>query len=81
MALAGVYKAFLKSLTMSSSMRKFLAVFGILTSFWLKYFDYYSIDTPASLDAASGLFFMGRKSNKVLSDRELIVLFKGASSQ
>ncbi len=81
MALAGVYQAFLKSLTRSNSVRKVLAVFGRITSFWLKYFDYYSIDTPGSLDAASGLFFMGRKSNTVLSDRDLLALFKGASSQ
>lgn len=81
MALAGVYQAFLKSLTRSNSVRKVLAVFGRITSFWLKYFDYYSIDTPASLDAASGLFFMGRKGNSVLSDRDLLTLFKGASSQ
>src|SRR5680860_939713 len=80
MALAGVYQAFLKSLTRRNTVRKVLAVFGRITSFWLKYFDYYSIDTPASLDAASGLFFMGRKSNTVLSDRDLLDLYKGASS-
>jgi SAM-dependent methyltransferase len=80
MALAGVYQAFLKSLTRSKSVRKALTAFGRITSFWLKYFDYFSIDTPASLDAASGLFFTGRKGDTVLSDRELLELYKGASS-
>jgi uncharacterized protein YbaR (Trm112 family) len=80
MALAGIYLAFLKSLTRSNSVRKVLVVFGRITSFWLKFFDYYTIDTPASLDAASGLFFMGRKSSSVLSDRDLIRLYRGASS-
>lgn len=80
MALAGVYQAFLKSLTRSHSVRKVLAVFGRITSFWLKYFDYYSIDMPASLDAASGLFFMGRKSDTILSDGDLLKSYKGASS-
>jgi uncharacterized protein YbaR (Trm112 family)/SAM-dependent methyltransferase len=79
MALAGIYQAFLKSMVRSNSLRKMLAVFGRITSFWLKYLDYYLIDTPASLDAASGLFFIGRKSSKILSDRELLTLFKGAS--
>jgi len=80
MALAGVYQAFLKSLTRSRAARNLLSVLGPITSFWLKYFDYYSINTPASLDAASGLFFMGRKSSLVLSDRDLLNSYKGASS-
>jgi SAM-dependent methyltransferase len=80
MALADMYQAFLKSLTRSRRVRYALVAFGRLTSFWLKYFDYFSIDTPASLDAASGLFFMGRKSNKIITDRELITLFRGAST-
>ncbi|MFH1718657.1 MAG: methyltransferase domain-containing protein [Planctomycetota bacterium] len=80
MALAGAYQAFLKSLTRSKAARKVLAAFGRITSFWLKYFDYWSIDTPATLDAASGLFFMGRKSNHVLSDEDLLALYRGASS-
>lgn len=81
MALAGMYQAFLKSLTRSKPVRNILAVAGRLTSFWLKYFDYFSINTPASLDAASGLYFLGRKSEKTLSDRELLLLFRGASSR
>jgi len=80
MALAGVYQAFLKSLTRSRAARNLLSVLGPITSFWLKYFDYYSINTPASLDAASGLFFMGRKSSLVLSDRDLLNSYKGASA-
>ncbi len=80
MALAGAYQAFLKSLTRSKSARNVLAAFGRITSFWLKYFDYWSIDTPASLDGASGLFFMGRKSSSVLSDGDLLGSYRGASS-
>lgn len=79
MALAGMYEGFLKSLTRSRRMRYVLVVFARLTSFWLRYVDYYSIDTPATLDAASGLFFMGRKNNTSLSDSDLLKLYKGAS--
>lgn len=81
MALAAMYVNFLKSLTRSRVMRVALITLGRLTSFWLKYFDYMTIDTPASLDAASGLFFMGRKTDTVLSDRELLALFRGASGR
>lgn len=80
MALAGAYQAFLKSLTRSNAARKVLAAFGRITSFWLKYFDYWSIDTPATLDGASGLFFLGRKSNGVFSDGDLLESYRGASS-
>lgn len=55
----------------------FLRAFVRFTAFWLKYFDYYLIDKPNTFDAAPCYFFMGRKSNKVLSDRELIELYRG----
>jgi SAM-dependent methyltransferase/uncharacterized protein YbaR (Trm112 family) len=77
MALAWSYVYFLRSLTTSNSIAKFLTAFAFFTSFWLKYFDYYSIDTPGSYDAASGFYFLGKKSDRCLSDRELIANFKG----
>jgi hypothetical protein len=45
--------------------------------FWLKYFDYYLINKPGTLDGASGYYFMGRRSDQILADRELIKLYKG----
>ncbi len=77
MALAWSYSYFLRSFTSKRIMVKLLSVFASFTSFFLKYFDYYLIDKPGSYDAASGLFFMGRKSTTVLSDAELIKQFKG----
>lgn len=50
---------------------------GHLTSFYLKYLDYYLINKVGSLDAASGLYFLGRKNDKVLTDKELIKCYKG----
>jgi len=46
----------------------------------LKYFDYYLINKTAAIDAASGCYFMGLKEEMVLSDRELINYYKGASN-
>jgi hypothetical protein len=42
--------------------------------------DYYLnlINKPGTLDAASGYYFMGRKVEQVLSDLDLIKLYKGA---
>jgi SAM-dependent methyltransferase len=78
MALAWSYKYFLMSFATSRISRLFFHVFASLTSFYLKYFDYYLIDKPGALDAASAYYFMGRKSQRVLSDQDLIKLYKGA---
>jgi hypothetical protein len=50
----------------------------MLMLFWLKYIDYYLINKPGAFDASSGYYFMGRKANDVLSDKDLIKLYKGA---
>jgi SAM-dependent methyltransferase len=78
MALAWSYQYFLLSFVKSKAAGSFMKFFARLSTFWLKYFDYYLIDKPGTLDAASGYYFMGTKSNRVLSDRELIKLYKGA---
>lgn len=78
MALAWAYQYFLLSFTTSGGLRRLLRVFASFTAFWLKYFDGYLIDKPGALDAASGYYFIGRKSEQVLSDRELLNLYRGA---
>ena len=78
MALAWAYKYFLLSFVSSSHARRFFSFFAHITSFYLKYFDYYLIDKPGTYDAASGFYFIGRKSHLILSDRELIQLYRGA---
>ena len=77
MALAWSYSYFLRSFASSRIMTRLLTIFASMTSFFFKYFDYYLIDKAGAYDAASGLFFMGTKSTKALSDRELIKQFKG----
>jgi hypothetical protein len=77
MALSWSYTWFLRSFATSAVMIYFLTFFGYITSFFLKYFDYFLIDKPGSYDAASQFFFMGKKSNNVLSDKELIKQFRG----
>ncbi len=78
MALAWAYQYFLLSFTASGGLRTLLRVFASFTAFWLKYFDSYLIDKPGALDAASGYYFIGRKSEQLLSDRELLNLYRGA---
>jgi len=72
MALAWAYERFLMSLAKSATLRRMASIFARTTTFWLKYFDYLTINNPASLESASGYYFLGRKSEHDLGDREII---------
>jgi SAM-dependent methyltransferase/uncharacterized protein YbaR (Trm112 family) len=61
MALAWAYEYFLISLSNSSTIQMIMRLFARITAFWLKYFDYFTINNPRTLDGASGYFFLGRK--------------------
>lgn len=76
-ALAWSYKYFLLSFTNKKMVRELLLIFAAYTSFFLKYFDYFTINSKATLDAASGYYFMGTKSDEVLSDREMVKQYQG----
>ena len=77
MSLAWAYSHFIFSFFSSKKMRKLLIPFTNLTSFFWKYFDYYLIDKPGTLDAASGYYFLGRKSELPISDEALLKQYKG----
>jgi SAM-dependent methyltransferase/uncharacterized protein YbaR (Trm112 family) len=79
-ALAWAYQYFLLSFSASKVLRGLLRAFSRLTSFYLKYLDYYLINKRAAIDASSGFFFMGQKDGKILSDRNLVKYYKGAAS-
>jgi SAM-dependent methyltransferase len=76
-ALAWAYQYFLLSFVTSPQLRALVRAFTQITSFYLKYFDYILDNKPGALDAASGYFFIGRRSDKSLADKELIELYKG----
>jgi SAM-dependent methyltransferase len=78
--LAWSYEYFLMSFAPSYFWRKVLRVFARFTSFWMPWFDFLLINTRGSLDAASLYYFLGRRSDHILPDRELISLFKGLST-
>ncbi|MDZ4871160.1 MAG: hypothetical protein CLLPBCKN_000548 [Chroococcidiopsis cubana SAG 39.79] len=80
MALAWSYQYFLLSFVKSSAARAVVKIITRLTSFWLKYFDYLLIDRAGTYDAASGFYFLGTKSDRTVSDRELLAQYKGAQA-
>ncbi|MBI4063338.1 MAG: methyltransferase domain-containing protein [Elusimicrobia bacterium] len=81
MALAWSYRYFLLSFAESRRLRTLLSAFARLTAFWLKYFDPYLTSKAGALDAAAEFYFMGRKSDRLLADRELIRSYKGLMDQ
>lgn len=77
MALAWAWEYFLLSFSGSPISRRVAQLFARATAFPLKYFDHFLVDRPAALDAASGFCFIGRRSDDVLPDKELIRGYRG----
>jgi hypothetical protein len=78
MALAWSYQYFLLSFFKTPALRTLVKGFARLTAFWVKYIDHVLIDRPGGIDAASGVYFLGRKGGRRLSDRDLIAQYRGA---
>lgn len=78
MALAWSIQYFLLSFIGNTILRIAVKVLSALLLFPLKYFDYFLIDKPGALDAASAYFFMGRRSSQTIKDAELLKGYQGA---
>ena len=46
--------------------------------FWLKYLDRWLVDKPGAYDAASAVFFLGRRRTSAVPDREILRTYRGA---
>lgn len=77
MALACSIRSFLLSLFNWKPYRGLMTIVSHIAFFWLKYFDYYLKDTPGGINAASGTYFLGKKSNKTISVQEIISGYRG----
>lgn len=80
MALGMVYTSFLQSFFRSPRLQRAAFTFGRLTGFWFKYFDYYLRNNPSGMDAAAGSYFIGRRGERSLSDREVAENYRGAQA-
>lgn len=78
MALAWSYQYLLWSFVTSRTGRSMMLAVARLTAWWLPHLDRFLLDRAAGIDGASGVFFLGRKSERRLSSRELIALYRGA---
>ncbi len=70
MALAWAYQNFL--LSFAPRGRRLVRLFAGLTAWYLKYFDYLLVRKPRALGAAAGYYFLGEKTGKVLSDKDIL---------
>ena len=77
MSLAWAYSGFLKSFASTKIPYLIASKLANITSFFFKYFDRLIIDRPAAYDAASGFYFIGRKSDRAITGKELIKGFRG----
>lgn len=75
MALSWSWQYFWTSFATGRRSRRALTFFSRWTSFYFKYADAFLATRPRALDAASGYYFIGKKSERTLTDRELLALY------
>ena len=66
------------SLTASARAHRLLYLTGRFLFFWLKYLDRWVSRNPGSWDAASAFYFIGRRAEQPISDRDVIAGYRGA---
>jgi SAM-dependent methyltransferase/uncharacterized protein YbaR (Trm112 family) len=76
-ALSWAWRYFLASWTRSPRLAKALALFGRITAFLFELTDHIAGQRPGALDGASCIFFLGTKSETVVSDSALIAAYRG----
>lgn len=76
-SLAWAWRYFLASWTRSRRLAKVLALLGRITAFVFELTDHIAGQRPGALDGASCIFFLGTRSEAVISDRELIAAYRG----
>lgn len=77
MALAWGWRGFLQSWFSGSAGRAAATAAAHLTAFWLPMLDIFLCRRRAAFDCASSYYFFGAKSDRALSDHELIEGYRG----
>lgn len=75
MALAWSLQYFFRAIGAKFGMKNVFIAFARFTSFYLKYFDYFLNSCNEANDAASGFYFIGKKSSNILKDGILVNLY------
>jgi SAM-dependent methyltransferase len=78
-ALAWAWRSFWASFVVSRKVRYFVIGLTLLTAFWWKWLDRWLISKPTAFDSSLSYYFLGRKSNSIVSDREILESYRGLS--
>ncbi len=76
-ALAWAWRYFLASFAPTRAVAKALFWIGRVTGMLIEQADYLVRRRPGALDAASCIYFFGRRSDRAASDRELVAAYRG----
>jgi SAM-dependent methyltransferase len=77
MVLAWSWHYFLRGFASGRRGKQAAELIARLTAFWLPIFDQVLAGRPSTWDGAKGSFFVGRKSDRTVPDRELVRLYNG----
>ena len=77
-ALAWSWRYFLASFTRSRVPSRILFWLGRLTGMLVEQTDYFFRQRPGALDAASCIYFLGTKAERVACNKELLGAYRGA---
>lgn len=81
-ALIWSLRYFARSLPRRSRVARELLDRGVcLGFFWLKYLDDVLVSRPGAVDAASGMYFLGRRRDSPISDRQVLASYRGGFRQ
>lgn len=69
--------SFLLCFVSGRASRYAVKAFCRLAFFWIKYFDLLIARRPAARDAAHGFYFVGRRSDRSLTEREVVARYDG----
>ena len=73
--LAWSVEYFFRSFSDSAKWHRLTSRVAPLFTFWLKYFDYVFKNVRSAEDGASCSFFLGRKSEKEIADRDIVQMY------
>jgi SAM-dependent methyltransferase len=76
-ALVWSVRYFARSLPRSVTMARVLDRVATLAVFWLKYLDRWLVSHPGAHDAASSVYFCGRRRDEPIGDDELVAGYRG----
>jgi SAM-dependent methyltransferase len=79
-ALAWAWRYFLASFTRSPRGAKVLSWIGRVTGFVFEQLDRLLAERPGALDAASCVYFLGARSARVISDKDVLAGYRGGAT-